>query len=245
LAAKANAPKPAPLRATRSSPYIRPWIGMSRAEAPGLTRVTVTWEPGAAPPRNQHVVGVTLKATSAEGRVLVEKQLGPGDASRTSFDAPPGLVGVELAIRSSTGASLDTDYRNVSVPNYQVSRPTFATPQIMRTRSARQFAEVSRNPDATPTSSRAFSQNERLLVRVSAYGAAGLEPIVTARLLNRRGITMRELQPISEPLAEGVQQFDLPLASLAPDEYRLELGASSPTGPKNEVKELLIFRVTD
>jgi hypothetical protein len=177
--------------------------------------------------------------------VLVEKLLGPGDASRATFDAPPGLIAIEMAIQTSSGTSLDTDYRSVSVPNLQVSRPTFATPQILRTRSARQFAEVSRDANAAPTSSRSFSRSERLLVRVSAYGAAGMQPVVSARLLNRRGTTMRELEPVAEPLAPGIDQFDLPLASLAPDEYRLELGAVSPTGPRNEVKEILIFRIID
>lgn len=244
LTAKASVPKTV-FRPSHSSPYIRPWVGMSRAPAQGLTRVTVTWEAGAAPPRNQRVVAVTLKATNSEGQVLVEKLLGPGDASRATFDAPPGLIAIEMAIQTSSGTSLDTDYRSVSVPNLQVSRPTFATPQILRTRSARQFAEVSRDANAAPTSSRSFSRTERLLVRVSAYGAAGMQPVVSARLLNRRGTTMRELEPVAEPLAPGIDQFDLPLASLAPDEYRLELGAVSPTGPRNEVKEILIFRVID
>ena len=43
-----------PFRPSHSSPYIRPWIGMSRGPN-GLTSVTVTWEAGEAPPRNQRV----------------------------------------------------------------------------------------------------------------------------------------------------------------------------------------------
>jgi hypothetical protein len=201
-----------------------------------------SWRRAAA---HQRVVAVTLKATNSEGQVLVEKLLGPGDASRATFDAPP--VSSRSRWRSSEQRDL-ARYPTIaasSVPNLQVSRPTFATPQILRTRSARQFAEVSRDANAAPTSSRSFSRTERLLVRVSAYGAAGMQPVVSARLLNRRGTTMRELEPVAEPLAPGIDQFDLPLASLAPDEYRLELGAVSPTGPRNEVKEILIFRVID
>jgi hypothetical protein len=40
-------------------------------------------------------------------------------------------------------------------------------------------------------------------------------------------------------------QFDLPLASLAPDEYRVELSAANETGPRDEAKELISIRVTN
>ena len=61
-AAKAAAPKNTlPFRAVTLSPYIRPWIGMSRGPD-GLTRVTVTWEPGDRPPRNQRVASILIKA---------------------------------------------------------------------------------------------------------------------------------------------------------------------------------------
>jgi VWFA-related protein len=243
--AKAEAPRSTlPFRPSYSSPYIRPWIGMSRG-ASGLTKVTITWEPGAAPPRNQRVVAIMLKAMSNDGKVIFERLLGPGDGDRATFDAPAGFVAVEMAIRSSSGAVLDTDYRALSVPNMQVTRPTFATPQLVRTRTARQFAEASQDPDAVPSAARSFSRTERLLVRVPAYAAGNTQPVVTARLLNRRGVTMRELQSVDTASAGGVAQFDLPLASLAPDEYRLELDASNASGPREEVKEILIFRVTD
>ena len=43
----------------------------------------------------------------------------------------------------------------------------------------------------------------------------------------------------------GTVQFDLPLASLAPDEYRVELEAANAAGPRDEAKELISFRVTN
>src|SRR6185503_19388309 len=109
-----------------------------------------------------------------------------------------------------SGSVLDTDYRALSVPNMQVTRPTFATPQLVRTRTARQFAEASRDPDAAPSAARSFSRTERLLVRVPAYAAGNTQPVVTARLLNRRGVTMRELRSVDTSSAGGVAQFDLP-----------------------------------
>jgi len=239
----AGTPPMLPFRPSHSSPFIRPWVGMSRG-ADGLTQVTVTWEPGVAPPRNQRVAAITVKATSGEGKVLFEHRLGPGDGERAAFDAPPGFIAIEMSIQGSSGSALDTDYRAVSVPNFHVTKPTFATPQVLRTRTARQFADVSQNPDAIPSAARIFSRTERLLVRVPAYSAGETSPVVTARLLNRRGSTMRELPSVTAPLPPGVVQFDLPLASLAPEEYRIELAAANPTEPRDEVKEILAFRVT-
>jgi VWFA-related protein len=223
-AAKAAAPRYAvPFRASRSSPYIRPWIGMSRGPD-GLTSVMVTWESGATPPRNQRVASIVVKAIANDGTILFE---------------------LEMEIHSTSGSALDTDYRGISVPNLSVTKPTFATPQVLRTRTARSFAEMSQDVDAVPVASRTFSRTERLLIRVPAYGPGNSAPIVTARLLNRRGIPMRELQAIDAPLPPGTVQFDLPLASLAPDEYRVELAAANATGPRDEAKEMVPFRVTN
>jgi Ca-activated chloride channel family protein len=240
----ANKSRALPFRPSRSSPYIRPWIGMSLAPD-GSTRVTVTWEPGSPPPRNQQLASVDVKATAVDGQVLLEHRVVAGQTSRVTFDSQPGAVALELALESSTGAALDTDYRNVTVPNLRVTKPTLATPQILRLRTARDFAEISVDPNAVPVASRVFSRTERLLVRVPAYGPQGVVPNVTARLLNRRGLPMRDLQPVAAPLPDGPVQFDVPLASLAPDEYRLEVTAANPSGAREEAKELIVFRITN
>lgn len=233
-----------PFRPAHSSPYIRPWIGMTRG-LDGKTSVTVTWEPGVAPPRNQRVAAVTIKAMGSDGAILFEHRIGAGDADRAVFDAPPGPIGLEMAIHSTSGAALDTDYRGLSVPDLAVTKPTIATPQVLRTRTARQFAEVSTTAEPVPVASRTFSRTERLIVRVPAYTAGSATPVVSARLLNRRGTPMRELQKIDAPLPPDLVQFDLPLASLAPDEYRVEVTAANPTEPRDEARELISIRVTN
>jgi hypothetical protein len=243
--ANAIAPKPVlPFKPSRSSPYIHPWIGMSRGPD-GLTSVTVTWESAAPPPRNMRVASILVKAIANDGTVLFESHVGAGDADRATFDAPPGYIALEMELQSSSGTALDTDYRGISVPNLQVTKPTFATPQVLRTRTARDFAEMSQRIDAIPVASRTFSRTERLLIRVPAYGQGNSVPVVTARLLNRRGLPMRSLDVVDAPLPSGTVQFDLPLSSLAPDEYRVELTAVSATGPRDEAKELVPFRVTN
>lgn len=233
-----------PFRPAHASRYIRPWIGMSRGKD-GLTTVTLTWEPGLAPPRNQRVASVSVKATTADGTVIFENRLGAGDLDRATFDAPPGPLAIEMGIQSASGTALDTDYRGLTVPDFAVSKPTIATPQVLRTRTARQFAEATRNAAPVPTASRTFSRAERLIIRVPAYGPGGSQPHITAQLMNRRGIVMRPLPRLPEPSPDGLVQFDLQLAPLAPDEYRIELSASNPSGAADEVKEMLLFRVTN
>jgi hypothetical protein len=244
LAKAAATPPMATFRPSRSSPYIRQWVGMSRGPD-GLTTVMVTWEPGADPPRNQRIASVVVKAMAKDGTVLFENRVGAGDVDRATFNAPPGFIALEMALQSSSGTPLDTDYRGISVPNLRVSRPTLATPQVLRTRTARSFTETSQNAEAIPVASRTFSRTERLLIRVPAYGPNNIAPVVTARLLNRRGTPMRQLEVVDAPLPPGTIQFDLPLASLAPDEYRVELAAANPTGNRDEAKELLPIRVTN
>ena len=244
-AAKAAAPRfSVPFRQAHSSPYIRPWIGMSRGTE-GLTRVAVTWEPGDAAPRNQRLMSVVFKAFAADGTVLFERRIGPGEREYIAFNAAPGPIALEMALQSSSGAPLDTDYRGVVVPNLKVTKTTLATPQVLRTRTARQFDEASRNPEAAPVAARTFSRTERLIVRVPAYAPLDATPVVTGKLLNRRGVAMRDLEPVAADLPPGVVQFDLPLASLAPDEYRVELLASNPSVPGDQVREIIVLRVTN
>ena len=162
-------------RPPHASTLIRQWIGTSRGPD-ALTSVVVTWEPGVAPPRNQQIGSVTLKATTDEGTVLFEGPVMP----RAAFDAPPGHIQLETTIRGLDGKTLDSDYRGMDVPNLRTARPTIATPAIVRTRSARAFAAASRSADAAPAAAREFSRTERLLLRVPIYGPDDTMPTVTA-----------------------------------------------------------------
>jgi len=216
---------------------IREWVGTSRGPD-DLTNVTVAWEPGAAPARNQHIGSVELKAMSNDGRVLFEAPL----LARGTFSAAPGPVHLEMTIRGLDGKTLDSDYRAIQVPNLQAARLTFASLQVMRTRSAREFMEASVNPAPAPAASRDFSRAERLLLRVPVYAAGDVRPTVTARLLNRAGAPMRELSQVASNLPSEIVQFDLPLSSLAPEDYRVEVAA---VAGGEEAKTVLLFRVTN
>ena len=238
-AANVRMPSLTAMRPPHTSPYINTWVGNLRTDS-GQTEVIVAWEPGVAPPRNQQIGTVTLKATTDDGRVLFEQPV----SGRATFESPPGYVQLEITVAASDGKRIDSDFRTVRVPDLRVTQPTFAPLQILRTRSAREFTAASRNPAQQPAASRQFSRTERLLIRVPVYGPNGTIPTVSATLLNRGGGPMRQLQQVTPSLANGIVQFDLPLSSLAPDDYAVELIAVGSDGERS-VKTTLQFRVTD
>ena len=54
---------------------------------------------------------------------------------------------------------------------------------------------------------------------------------------------MRQLVRVPAELPPGILQFDLPLSSLAPDEYRVELVAADDRGSRDEAREVVVFRI--
>jgi VWFA-related protein len=228
-----------PARPSHTSPYIRPWIGTSQGPD-GLTTISLAWEQGAMPPRNQRVDSIMVKVLDEDGRVVFQDRMRASQV--VAFDVAPGPIAMEMAIEAAGGDGIDVDYRNMRVPDLRVTKPTFATVQLVRTRTARAFSDASSDQKAVPTAVREFSRAERLLLRIPVYGPAGSTLDVTARLLNRSGAPMRPLPLVPSPLPRGIVQFDLPLSSLAPDEYRVELVAKAGS---QEAREVVLFRVVD
>jgi VWFA-related protein len=228
-----------PVRPPHTSAYFRPWIGTSQGPD-GLTSISITWEAGTPPPRNQRLDSVTLKVTREDGVIIFQDRLRA--RQRVTFDAAPGSITLEMGLEGMGGTVIDTDVRGMRVPDLLVTKPTFATAQLIRTSTARAFAEVSVDPNAVPSPAREFSRTERLLLRIPVYGLGGVTPAVTAQLLNRIGSPMRRLMQLEVPSPAGTVQFDLPLASLAPDEYRVELVARTGT---QEAREVVLFRVVN
>ena len=77
-----------------------------------------------------------------------------------------------------------------------------------------------------------------VIVRVPAADPTGTLVRVTARLLNRAGQTMRALE--AGPGVESPTQFALPLASLAPGQYEIEVTGENRYGV---VSDRVAFRV--
>jgi hypothetical protein len=108
-------------------------------------------------------------------------------------------------------------------------------------RNGIEYQSIRKDPSAVPTANREFRRTERLLVRTVAVAPAGATLTVTSRLLNRQGQKMVDL-PVTAAAAAGEPYLvDLPLSSLAPGEYLLEVSASAEgQDPKTE---LVAFRV--
>ena len=243
---------PMRVRPLSQSPLIRPWFGMTRGPG-GRTRVTFTWEPTGRKGGGRQRIDpdtVVLSATAVDGTLLFRGPVasvyaGASDGAkppeRAVFDAPPGRIDLDMTIQAADDSVIDSDAREVEVLDLSGARTAMGTPEVLRTRTAREFLAVSADPDAPPVVSREFSRAERLLIRVPAYGPGPVAPIVTARLLNSLGQPLHDVAAMPVPARDGVTQFDLPLAAFAIGEYSLELTATSAAG---RVAEFIAFRVT-
>jgi VWFA-related protein len=222
---------------------VRTWIGTDRGDA-GRSRVTVMWEPvlstagtdARGAPREPAPASVALTAAGADGTPYYRGQL-PADNPRVTFDASPGEVELRFSIRGPDDEVLDSETRSVVVPDLSGAETRFGTPRLFRARTARALQDLKTNPQAVPTMVREFDRTERLLVRIAAYGPAGSPPAVTARLLNREGNAMSDLQLEADP--SGEVSTEIQLAALAAGDYLLEFKAS---GPGGEATELVGFR---
>ena len=152
----------------------------------------------------------------------------------------PGYVALEMAIQSSSGATLDTDYRGISVPNLQV------TQAHLRDAAGAADADGARlrrdEPEGRCGARRvAHLQPHRAAARYECpvTGPATAHPSSPRGCSTGGASRCAQLQVVDAPLPPGIVQFDLPLASLAPDEYRVELAAANATGPRDEAKEMI------
>lgn len=221
----------APRRSLRRSPIIDAWTGVTRG-ADGQTRLVVSWTPRGAAPRPAQTVVLTVKTGS--GRALFDGRIGRVGAGgtladRATFDAPAGRIELDMTVLAADGTTLDRDTRDVEVPDVRKPgrNPFLAPPAIIRTRTVREYRASSVDPNATPTPERTFGRSDRLLIRVTAWDAAGGSVPVTARILNQWGHQMRTIDQVASAPSDSASQFDLPLAWLAPGEYLIELAGTT------------------
>jgi len=268
--APAKAPTPKPVEAAIANAVVRPsrasvvrsWVGMSRGEN-GKTRVTFVWEPLPKSPGDrprEEPARVSLMAIAPDGSPSFRGKVpdvalastapsaasGAGGAaagrgpSRVSFDVNPGKIQLRISVEGSVSQVLDSETREISVPDLTSAQATLGTASVLRARTAREFQQLKADGDAVPIAGREFSRTEHLLVRVPSYGPGGTTPVLRVHLLNRAGSAMNELKAEPSPKA-GEQQVDLPLAALPPGEYVLEIKAGDQDG---DATELVGFRVT-
>ena len=226
--------------------YIRTWIGNDKGED-GLTRVTLLWEPLPPTPgvRRDDPRRVTVLATSASGDIVYRGKVptelaAPGNGGVVRFHAPPGKLDVRLTIEGDGTGTLDTEDRELVLPDLSAPEVMLSTPKVWFARSAREFTALTTGVPPAPTAIREFRRTDRLLIRFDAYAPGSSPTKVTAQLLNQQGTKMTDL-PVTAPTEGPTHSIDMPLASLAPGQYLLEISANS-EGHK-PVAELVAFRL--
>jgi VWFA-related protein len=158
-----------------------------------------------------------------------------------TFDAEPGTMQVRLFVRGTGGETLDTEIRETRIPDLTGVEVSLSTPIVFRSGNAREFRELMASPSPVPTASREFRRTERLLLRFEAYAPSAEAPTVTARVLNRAGNAMADLQ-VSHPELPGTfYQVDVPLAGFAAGEYLIEVKAR---GREGQATELVPLKIT-
>jgi VWFA-related protein len=268
--APAKAPVPKPVEAAIANAVIRPsrasvmrsWVGMSRGEN-GKTRVTFVWEPlpkspgdrpreepsrvslmaiapDGSPSFRGKVPDVALASTAPASAAAAGAATPGRGPSRVSFDVAPGKIQLRISVEGSAAQVLDSEVREISVPDLTSAQAMMGTPSVLRARNAREFQQLKADADAVPITGREFSRIEHLLIRVPTYGPGGTTPALRVNLLNRAGAPMNELKAEPAP-RPGEQQIDLPLAGLPPGEYVLQIKTGDADG---DATELVGFRVT-
>ena len=163
------------------------------------------------------------------------------DAARAVFEVEPGPLQLDLSIHSLSGGVIDNDILHFVVPNFTGTEVSLGSPRVFRAQNAFEMRQLRANPDPIPETGREFRRTDRLLVQVDAYGPGAVGPDVTAKLLNRGGQSMADL-PVQVPVGDAAYRvLDLPLASLAPGEYLIELTATIGDGT---AQQLIAIRVT-
>jgi VWFA-related protein len=227
--------------------YIRTWIGNDKTED-GQTRLTLLWEPMPATPgtKRDEPRRVTVLATSASGDIVYRGRVpnelaAPGNGGIVRFPVPPGKLDLRLTIEGDGTGTLDTEDRDLVIPDPSAPEVTLSTPKVWFARNAREFASLTDGAPPAPAATREFRRTDRLLIRLDAYAPANAPTTVTAQLLNQQGTKMMDI-PVTAPTDSApTYSIDLALASLAPGQYLLEITGTS-EGQK-PVSELIAFRL--
>src|SRR5439155_13479396 len=182
-----------------SSSVVRTWVGTSRGEN-GKTKVTFVWEPlpkqlGEKPGSREDPAKVTLMAVTPDGSPVFRGTV----PSKVTFDAPPGKIQLRMSVTGAASQTLDSETREIAVPDLTSAENTIGTPAIYRARTPRELQQMKADADAVPIAAREFSRTDRLLIRVPAYGPGGSTPSLSVRLLNRSGSSMSELPATPAP----------------------------------------------
>jgi len=254
---KAEAPKAvdtaiAAITTPSRASVVRTWIGSERG-ADGKTKMTFVWEPVPRAPGDpvrpeRTPARVSITAVAPDGSPYYRGKIPEGSTtttapagSKVSFDAKPGQMQLRVSVESAGADVLDSEVREIAVPDLTAPQVVMGTPIVYRSRTVPDYQRLKADPQAMPTTAREFSRTERVFIRVPAYAPGTAAPTLTAKLLNRSGQSMGDLTVASSAARPDCKDIELSLAPMPPGEYVVEITA---TGDGEPVKTLVGFRVT-
>jgi hypothetical protein len=190
---------------------------------------------------------VAVLATSPSGDIVYRGRVpselaAPGNGGIVRFPVPPGKVDLRLTIEGDGTGTLDSEDRQLTIPDVSAPEVMLSTPKVWFARNALEFRSLTSGTPPAPTATRDFRRTDRLLIRLDAYAPADAPTKVTAQLLNQQGTKMSDVT-VTPPADASTQthSIDFPLANLAAGQYLLEItGTSEGHQP---VSELVAFRV--
>jgi VWFA-related protein len=251
--AKATGPPPAVTKALATIAPVgghrltRDWIGTSRG-ADGLTKVTFLWEPTPAVPgvKRDEARRVSLLVTNTSGDIVYRGKVpndlaASGTGASISFDTKPGKLDVRIVVEGEGTGTLDSENRELTIPDLNAPEVIVTTPRVWFGRTAREFQTLLADANAKPTASREFRRTDRLLVRFDATAPAASPVSVTARILNQQGGKMADIPAQAPSTAGEPYVIDLPLSSFAAGPYLLEISATAEG--HQPATELIAFRI--
>src|SRR6185503_19738432 len=167
-------------RPSRAS-VVRTWIGTSRGDN-GKTRVTFVWEPlpklpGDRPREEPARVQLTaispdgspyfrgrvpttaplVASAGAAGTAAAAAAATPKAPQRVTFDVTPGKMQLRLSVEGADSQVLDTENREIVVPDLTSAQPLMGTPAVFRARTARDFQQLRAATDLVPIAGREFN----------------------------------------------------------------------------------------
>ena len=231
---------------------VRTWVGTRRGDN-GKTQVTFVWRPAPRVPgqRRDEPVQVGLSASGDGGTIFFQGEVpsnpsvltdgGMAEPERLVFEAEPGPLRLDLSVLGISEQVIDDNVMTLVVPDFTATDLLLGSAMVFRAQNAFEMRQLRADPNPIPEAGREFRRTDRLLVRLEAYSQGSSEPNVTAKLLSRGGQSMADLPVQVSAVVPSTYVLDLPLSSLAPGEYLIELTA---TGGDETAQQLIAMRVT-
>jgi VWFA-related protein len=240
-AAAVETPPPAVTSALRSLSevdarrLVTTWTGIE-TEPGGRATVVVAWTPATRRGVEAQAVGAVrivardgAEQVIADERVAADRRPGTGGepVGAFTFTAGAGVVTLAVTVEGTDGAALDRWTERLTVPDAAVGARVVGTPRLYLARSASEWRVLRAGlAGASPTPKREFRRTDRVLVAAKDQEAdRNPTDALTAILLNTSGARLVSLAFLEDP--GTAKQLELPLASLAPGDYVVRLGAET------------------